>query len=149
MAGTDSNPLPLGSGLIPQIDETLSSGTRAPTIIRLIEDEWLNWLVDQKKISSYFQRWFSKFCQHDASEWRYYDICVPATLSRPYVLSLGCLADPGQPSTHALLGEPSAQNWMGRIQLCPHSYPESHSKQHNQVTFLTLRVVTTWLGRLI
>lgn len=65
MAGTDSNPLLLGSGLIPQIDETLSSGTRAPTMIRLVEDEWLNWLVDQKKISNYFQRWFSKFCQHD------------------------------------------------------------------------------------
>lgn len=48
--GTDSNSPPLGSGL-PQIDETVSSATRAAIIIRLIEDEWLNWLADQKEIT--------------------------------------------------------------------------------------------------
>lgn len=65
----------------------------------------------------------------------YYEMFMPVILSRPYVLSPGCLADPGQPSTHALLGVPSAQNSMGRIQLCRHSFPESGSKNNNQATF--------------
>lgn len=81
----------------------------------------ISWSKENQQL---FSEVISKCCQHDENEQRYYDKCMPAILSRPYVLSLGCLADPGQPSTPALLGEPSAQNWMGRIQLCPHSYPK-------------------------
>lgn len=134
--GLTPTPPPLGSGLIPQIDETVSSGTRAAIIIRLIEDEWLNWLVDQKEITPAILRgdFQNLVCIIGVSK-EHYDMSMPAILSRPYALSLGCLADPGQPSTHALLVGPSAQNSMGRIQLCRHSYPESHSKQHNQETF--------------
>lgn len=127
-AGTDSNPPPLGSGLIPQIDETVSSGTRAAIIIRL------NWLVDQKKITPAILRNQNLVCITGVSK-ELYDMFMPAILSRPYALSLGCLADPGQPSTHALLVGPSAQNSMGRIQFCRHSYPKSHGKQHNPETF--------------
>lgn len=125
-----------GSGLIPQIDETVSSGTRAAIIIRLIEDEWLNWLVDQKEITPAILRGgFQNLVWIIGVSKEYYDMFMPAILSRPYALSPGCLADPGQPSTHARPVGPSAQNLMGRIQLCRRSCPKSHSKQHNQEPF--------------
>lgn len=132
--GTDSNSPPLGSGL-PQIDETVSSGTRAAIIIRLIEDEWLNWLVDQKEITPAILRGDFQNLVCVIVGKKHYDMFMPAILSRPYALSLGCLADPGQPSTRAPPVGPSAQSLMGRSRLCRHSYPKRHSKQHNQETF--------------